>query len=77
MSQDNNRDAAWRVALRNAKTAKERTATPRVVMPQLNPDYRVTCNEEVNQGLSAEQALLEASRCLDDYRFARYFPVAF
>ena len=65
MSQDNNRDAAWRVALRNAKTAKERTATPRVVMPQLNPDYRVTCNEEVNQGLSAEQALLEASRCLD------------
>ncbi len=35
MNQDNNRDAAWRIALRNAKTAKERTASPRVVMPQL------------------------------------------
>lgn len=65
MNQDNTRDAQWRVALRNAKTAKDRSATPRVVMPQLQPDYRVTCNEEVNQGLSAEQALLEASRCLD------------
>lgn len=65
MNQDNTRDAQWRVALRNAKTAKDRSATPRVVMPQLLPDYRVTCNEEVNQGLSAEQALLEASRCLD------------
>lgn len=31
MNQDINRDAAWRVTLRNEKSAKERTATPRVV----------------------------------------------
>ena len=34
-------------------------------MPQLAPDYRVTNNEEVNLGLSQEQAVLEATRCLD------------
>ncbi|MBD5322942.1 MAG: NADPH-dependent glutamate synthase [Bacteroides sp.] len=65
MNQDINREAAWRVALRSEKSAKERTSIPRVVMPMLPADYRVTCNEEVNQGLSAEQAVLEASRCLD------------
>lgn len=65
MNQDMNRDAAWRVALRNEKSAKERTSIPRVVMPMLSAEYRITCNEEVNQGLSAEQALVEASRCLD------------
>lgn len=62
---DNSRDAAWRVALRNDKTSKERTTIPRVIMPQLPADYRVTCNEEVNQGLSAEMAMLESTRCLD------------
>lgn len=46
-------------------TAKERTAILRAVMSQLPPDYRVTNNEEVNCGLSAEQAVLEATRCLD------------
>ena len=59
------RDAEWRKALRDAMPAKERAAIPRVVMPQLDPDYRITCNEEVNQGLSADQAVLEATRCLD------------
>lgn len=59
------RDAAWRVELRNAMSAKERAAIPRAKMPMLDPAYRVTCNEEVNQGLSAEQAVLEAHRCLD------------
>ncbi len=33
-------------------------------MPQLDPAYRITCNEEVNQGISAEQAVTEANRCL-------------
>ncbi|MDE6371523.1 MAG: hypothetical protein K2K92_08555, partial [Duncaniella sp.] len=65
MNQDNTRDAAWRSELRSAKTARERSAIPRVIMPQLPADYRVTCNEEVNQGLTAEQAVLEATRCLD------------
>lgn len=60
-----NRDAAWRAELRGAKTAKERAAIPRVRMPELDPGYRVTCNEEVNQGISAGQAGLEATRCMD------------
>lgn len=59
------RDAAWRDELRKAINAKERGAIPRVKMPELDPAYRVTCNEEVNQGLSMEQAQLEATRCLD------------
>ena len=59
------RDADWRVELRDAMSAKERTSIPRAKMPMLDPSYRITCNEEVNQGLSAEQAVLEAKRCLD------------
>ena len=59
------RMAEWREALRKAKTAKERTSAPRVKMPELAADYRVTCNEEVNQGLTIEMAMAEASRCLD------------
>lgn len=65
MNQDNTRDAIWRDELRKKHSAKQRTDTPRVVMPQLPPDYRITCNEEVNQGLSEEQAVVEATRCLD------------
>ena len=37
----------------------------RVEMPMLDPAYRITCNEEVNQGISLEQATREATRCLD------------
>ena len=59
------RDAAWRDELRRARTAKERTAIPRCQMPSLPADYRVTNNEEVNQGLTLDQAVLEATRCLD------------
>lgn len=61
-----NRNAAWREQLRNAISAKERTSIPRVAMPELPADYRVTTfTEEVNQGISAEQAVLEATRCMD------------
>lgn len=59
------RDAQWREELRKKLSAKERTSIPRVKMPELDPNYRVTCNEEVNQGLNAEQAVVEASRCMD------------
>ena len=59
------RDAAWRVELRDAMSARERTAIPRAEMPELSPAYRITCNEEVQQGLSREQAMREATRCLD------------
>ena len=59
------RDAQWREQLREALSAKQRTSIPRVKMPELDPDYRITCQEEVNAGLSAEQAVVEATRCLD------------
>ena len=59
------RAAQWREQLRKEMSPKQRTAVERVKMPELAPDYRITCNEEVNQGLTAEMAVKEASRCLD------------
>lgn len=60
------RDAQWREELRAKHNAKERTAIPRVKMPELSPEYRVTTfTDEVNSGLSAEAAVLEATRCMD------------
>ena len=60
------RNAAWREELRKSMKAKERTQIERVVMPELDPVYRATTRtEEVNQGLSVEQAQREAKRCLD------------
>ncbi len=59
------RDAQWREELRKTHTAKERMAIPRVKMTELDPAYRITCNDEVNQGLTQEQAVVEATRCLD------------
>lgn len=59
------RAETWREALRKSKPNKDRIGIARVAMNELAPDYRITCNEEVNQGLNREQALLEASRCLD------------
>ena len=60
------RNAEWRKALRSQMKPKERTAIPRVVMPELDPVYRATTRlEEVNQGLTKEMALTEAKRCLD------------
>lgn len=59
------RNEQWREELRKKLPAKERTAIERVKMPELDPDYRITCNEEVNKGLTAEMAIREATRCLD------------
>src|SRR5574344_780773 len=60
------RDAEWRVALRKSMKPKERTAIARVKMPELDSEYRShTRVEEVNLGLSEEQAVTEAKRCLD------------
>lgn len=60
------RDADWRKDLRTAMKAKDRTAISRVVMPELDPEYRATTRtEEVNTGLTAEMAMGEAKRCLD------------
>lgn len=55
----------WREALRKSKKNKERTDIPRVYMNELDPEYRSHNNEEVNLGLTAEQAMQEAQRCLD------------
>ena len=47
-------------------TAKDRVAIPRVQMPELRPEVRVkSLREEVNQGLSFEQAITESHRCLN------------
>ena len=60
------RNASWRAELRASMKAKERTQIERVKMPELDPVYRATTRtEEVNQGLSVEQAQREAQRCLD------------
>lgn len=62
----NGRDAAWREELRKNMRPKERTAIERVRMNELDPAYRShSRKEEVNQGLTEEQALTEAKRCLD------------
>ena len=64
--EDKTRNAPWRVELRKAMKPKERTAIPRVKMPELDPEYRShSRREEVNLGLNEEQALTEAKRCLD------------
>ena len=60
------RNSEWREALRKSMKAKERTQIERCEMPELAPDYRRhQLREEVNQGLTMEQALTEAKRCLD------------
>ena len=60
------RNAQWRKDLRSAMKPKERTAIKRVVMPELEPEYRsTTLWEEVNTGLTADMAIVEAQRCLD------------
>ena len=66
LSELTDRNAPWREELRKSMKAKERTAIERCQMPELNPVYRATTRtEEVNQGLSREQAQTEAKRCLD------------
>ena len=63
---DIDRNSEWREALRKSMKAKERTQIERCEMPELAPDYRRhQLREEVNQGLTMEQALTEAKRCLD------------
>ena len=63
---EKSRNAAWRQELRKSMKPKERTAIPRVEMNELDAEYRShSRKEEVNQGLTAEQAVTEAKRCLD------------
>ncbi len=60
------RSAAWRKEIQGSMKAKERGEIERCVMGELDPVYRATTRlEEVNTGLTVEQALTEAKRCLD------------
>lgn len=60
------REQDWRADLRKKLKGKERTDIPRVHMPEVDPKERVKYqNVEVNLGLTEEQALVEASRCMD------------
>lgn len=60
------RNSQWRKDLRAAIKAKDRMVIPRVVMPELDAEYRShTRTEEVNKGLTKEMAMTEARRCLD------------
>lgn len=64
--EDPSRDAEWRRALRTAMKPKERMAIARVEMPHLEGKVRARLlRDEVNLGLSLEQAQREAHRCLD------------
>ena len=61
-----NRNAAWRKELAASMKSKERGEIERCMMNELDPVYRATTRtEEVNTGLTIEQALTEAKRCLD------------
>ncbi|MBP5317825.1 MAG: hypothetical protein J6Y77_00245, partial [Paludibacteraceae bacterium] len=57
------RNAPWRDELRKSMPAKDRMAIERVQMNELDGEYRSHNTEEVNQGLTKEQALTEAKRC--------------
>ena len=59
------REQEWRSELRKTMKAKERTSIPRVHMPENDPNVRNKNHMEVNVGLSEEQALNEAKRCID------------
>lgn len=60
------RNAAWRKALRTVHKPKERTGIPRVQMPALDGKERChMLRSEVNLGLTEEMAQREATRCLD------------
>lgn len=60
------RNESWRAELRNSMPMKDRVAIERVKMNEIPPEERIksqTC--EVNTGLTEEQAVLEAKRCMD------------
>ncbi len=60
------REKEWRAILRKATPNKERTSLIRVKMPEREPLERIKYQDkEVNLGLTPEQAMAEARRCLD------------
>ena len=59
------RSQTWREELRKTVKNAERSKRERVMMPEQDPVVRATNHLEVNLGLSSEQAIHEAGRCLD------------
>ena len=59
------RNQEWRAELRKTLKNKDRTAIPRVKMPEVDPQIRNKSFIEVNDGLSEDIAIREAQRCLD------------
>lgn len=59
------RKQEWREELRKSLKAKDRTDKQRVPMNEQDPEVRSHNKIEVNLGLTAEQAVSEAQRCLD------------
>jgi glutamate synthase (NADPH/NADH) small chain len=59
------RNSDWRAQLRQGMKNKDRVARERIKMPEQEPDARNRNSLEVNQGLSPEQAVAEAQRCID------------
>ena len=59
------REKEWRVELRSKIKAKDRTSLERLDMPEEDPNVRNKSYVEVNKGLSVEQAMHEARRCID------------
>ncbi len=59
------REKEWRVDLRKQIKNKERISKTRVKMPEQEPDIRNRNSSEVNLGLTEEQAVNEAQRCID------------
>ncbi|MEN8203142.1 MAG: NADPH-dependent glutamate synthase [Bacteroidota bacterium] len=59
------RGQEWRVELRNQLKNKERTQLERIPMNEQAPDKRNKNFTEVNEGLTEEEAVLEAQRCID------------
>lgn len=60
------REKEWRAELRKTTPNKERTSLIRVQMPERDPMERTKYQDkEVNLGLTPEQAMAEARRCLD------------
>lgn len=59
------RSESWREELRKTLKNKDRIQLTRVVMGSIDPKVRSQNYQEVNLGLTAEQAVAEAKRCLD------------
>ncbi len=59
------RSQEWRAELRNTLKTKDRVQLERLPMPEQEPDVRNKNFTEVNLGLTEDQAVHEASRCID------------